>query len=425
MSGTLSTHERAIVGEELPRSAWRPKREFAHSVRKQPIIDGDAPVLYLVDTLNVGGTETQLAQVAVRLRSTSYPVTVGCLRAEGPLVEVLERAGISVVEFRKERTLLSVRGIYQLLRLAIFLHRGRFQVVHAHDPWANLLGVPAAWLARTPIIISSRRYLADPEEQRDRPLRRKWRNKAARMLFRLSTNVVVNSTSVRDVLVKRDGLPPGKIRVIHNGVDLDRFASAPRDRERLFPGVGNSSKLIAVAANMYSRVKGHSCLIVAAGTICREVPEAIFILIGDGKERTKLAQQVREAGLEESFLFLGFRDDVPELLAGCDLAVLPSESEGLPNSVLEAMAAGVPVVATCVGGIPEIIEHGQNGLLVPPENPQALNGALLRVLRDANLAMRLARAGQERMRTHFSFDRVVAELEQLYTPKQIAGSHCG
>src|SRR5437879_1185104 len=212
-----------------------------------------------------------------------------------------------------------------------FLHRGRFQVVHAHDPWANLLGVPAAWLARTPIIISSRRYLADPEEQRDRPLRRKWRNKAARMLFRLSTNVVVNSTSVRDVLVKRDGLPPEKIRVIHNGVDLDRFASARRDREGLFPGVGNSSKLIAVVANMHSRVKGHACLIAAACTVCREVPEAIFILIGDGKERTKLAQQVREAGLEESFLFLGFRDDVPELLAGCDLAVLPSASEGLPN----------------------------------------------------------------------------------------------
>jgi len=416
MSGTLSTHERAIVGEELPRSAWRPKREFAHSVRKQPIIDGDAPVLYLVDTLNVGGTETQLAQVALRLRSTSYPVTVGCLRAEGPLVEVLERASISVVEFRKERTLLSVRGIYQLLRLAIFLHRGRFQVVHAHDPWANLLGVPAAWLARTPIIISSRRYLADPEEQRDRPLRRKWRNKAARILYRLSTKVVVNSASVRDVLVKRDGLPPGKIRVIHNGVDLDRFASAPRDRERLFPGVGNSSKLIAVAANMYSRVKGHSCLIVAAGTICREVPEAIFILIGDGKERAKLERQVREAGLEKSFLFLGFRDDVPELLASCDLAVLPSESEGLPNSVLEAMAAGVPVVATCVGGIPEIIDNGQNGLLVPPENPPALAEAILRVLRDRNLAMRLARAGQERVRTHFSFDRVVAELRQLYTP---------
>src|SRR5437879_1185106 len=127
MSGTLSTHERAIVGEELPRSAWRPKREFAHSVRKQPIIDGDAPVLYLVDTLNVGGTETQLAQVAVRLRSTSYPVTVGCLRAAGPLVEVLDRAGMSVVEFRTERTLLSVRGIYQLLRLAIFCTAGGFR----------------------------------------------------------------------------------------------------------------------------------------------------------------------------------------------------------------------------------------------------------------------------------------------------------
>jgi glycosyltransferase involved in cell wall biosynthesis len=170
---------------------------------------------------------------------------------------------------------------------------------------------------------------------------------------------------------------------------------------------------------MHSRVKGHTCLIAAACTVCRDVPDAIFLLIGDGKERPKLEQQVREAGLEENFLFLGCRNDVPDLLAACDLSVLPSESEGLPNAILEAMAAGVPVVATCVGGIPEIIENGQNGLLVPPQNPQALAEAILRILRDSNLAMRLACAGQERTRAHFSFDRVVRELQQLYTLKQV------
>jgi glycosyltransferase involved in cell wall biosynthesis len=366
-------------------------------------------VLYLVDTLNVGGTETQMVHVALRLHSRSHPVVVGCLRAEGPLVEVLERAGISVVEFRKERTLLSARGIFQLLRLAIFLRRGRFQVLHAHDLWANLLGVPAAWLARTPIIISSRRYLADLDWYTP------WRSTVMRMIYRLSTHVTVNSSSVRDLLVQRDGLPPEKIRVLYNAVDVGRFERASRARNRLFPGVGSHSKLIAVVANMYSQVKGHTSLISAAPSVCRDVPGAIFVLIGEGKERPNLEQQVRQVGLEKNFLFLGHRSDVPELLACCDLLVLPSEAEALPNSLLEAMAAGLPVVGTCVGGIPEIIKDGVNGLLAPPKDPQSLAEAILRILQDPHFAKKLSRAGQEMMRTHFGFDRLLAELAQLYT----------
>src|SRR5262249_2479628 len=157
-----------------------------------------------------------------------------------------------------------------------------------------------------------------------------------------------------------------------NAVDVDRFAAAHGDREQLFLGVGSHSKLIAVVANMYSRVKGHTYLISAASSVCQDIPESIFVLIGEGKERPNLEQQVRELGLEKNFLFLGSRSDVPEVLACCDLFVLPSEAEALPNAVLEAMAVGLPVVGTCVGGIPEIISSGVNGLLVPPKDPHAL-----------------------------------------------------
>src|SRR5881394_2193112 len=108
-------------------------------------------MLHLVDTLNIGGTENQMVQTAMRLHRLGYHVTVGCLRAEGPLLQVLEEAGIPVVEFRKNKTLMSPGGLVQLFRLALFLRRGKFQVLHAHDLWSNLLGVPAAWLARTPV----------------------------------------------------------------------------------------------------------------------------------------------------------------------------------------------------------------------------------------------------------------------------------
>jgi L-malate glycosyltransferase len=369
-------------------------------------------VLYLVDTLNVGGTETQVAHVALRLRSRAHDVVVGCLHAEGSLLEVLKRGNVPIVEFRKGKTLLSLNGLYQLFRLAHFLRRGRFHAVHSHDLWSNLLGIPAAWLARIPIIISSRRYLADLEWYTP------WRSLVMRVIYRMSTRVTVNSRSVRDLLARRDSLSPEKIQVLNNAVDVDRFATAQGDREHLFPGTGSHSKLIAVVANMYSRVKGHTYLISAASTVCRDIPEAIFVLIGDGKERPNLEQQVRQAGLEKNFLFLGSRGDVPELLACCDLFVLPSEAEALPNALLEAMAAGLPVVGTRVGGIPEIIRNGVDGLIVPAKDPYALAEAILRILQNPRFAKQLSQAGQEMVRAHFDFDRLLAELEQLYTPAQ-------
>src|SRR5712691_9480508 len=286
MPGPLST-DRAAVAENGPSSPRRlTEFQSALSRLKRPSDNGGAHVLYLVDTLNVGGTETQMVQAALRLHLMGCPVTVGCLRAKGPLLEVLQQAGIPVVEFPKKKTLLSANGVHQLVRLALFLRRGQFHVIHAHDLWANLLGVPAGWLARTPVIISSRRYLADLDWYTP------WRRKIIRTIYRLSTHVIVNSASVRQLLIERDRLPSEKIHVIYNGVDVDRFAGARRDRGRLLGGVGSGSRLIAVVANMYGQVKGHACLIEAARIVCRAVPSAKFVLMGDGPERPKLEQQV-------------------------------------------------------------------------------------------------------------------------------------
>jgi glycosyltransferase involved in cell wall biosynthesis len=371
-------------------------------------------VFYLIDSLNVGGTESQMAATALHLHRVGHEVTVGCLRAEGPLLDLLLKAGVPVVEFPKKKTLLSANGVRQLLRMIVFILRKRFQVAHTHDLWANLLGVPAAKLAGTPIVVSSRRYLVDLEWYS--PLR----NNAMRIIYRLSTYVVVNSEPVRDLLLARDGLCPEKIRVIRNAVDTQRFVVARRDRKELLPGIAEGAKLIAVVANMYSAVKGHHRLIAAACTVCRLHPEAVFLLIGDGTERSKLEQQVAQAELSMNFIFLGCRKDIPEILACCNLSVLPSEAEGLPNAVLEAMAAGLPVVATRVGGIPEVIEDDISGLLVSSQDTQALASAILRILEDPELAARLAQAGQKRMRSHFGFDRLLAELDALYIPAPVA-----
>jgi len=365
-------------------------------------------VFFLLDSLNVGGTETQAVELARRLDPVRYDVTLGCLRARGPLLEKLTGSAVDLREFYPKGGVDSPGGIYQMLRLAMFLRRGGFQIVHTHDLYANLLGIPAAVLARVPVIISSQRDLAHLDLYRTR--RRVW----LRRLQNLSTAVLTNANAVRDAVMAEKGIAASKIRVIYNGVDLERFSAKARDRSWLAPNAGQE-KWIVLVGNMHSDVKGHPCLIAAAGTVAREFPGVRFVLAGDGEVRPDFEQQVAQLGLQSNFLFLGRRDDVPRVLACCDIAVLPSKAEGLPNAVLEYLAAGLPTVASRVGGNAEIVQDGKTGLLVPPDHPSALAEALLRLLRDPGFAVNLGSHGRDYVTSEFSFRRMIENTDQLYT----------
>jgi glycosyltransferase involved in cell wall biosynthesis len=372
-------------------------------------------VFHFVNSLEMGGSEHQMVEVAIRQKTRGHRVTVGCLSAAGPLLEVLQNAGISVNEFNPQGGLLNPRGIYQMLRLTRFLHQGQFNVVQSHDLYSNLFAIPAAWLARIPAILSCRRDLG----------RWWWYTPRRRMVLRwiqgLSTFVIANSQAVCDYLVQEDGFERHQIQVVRNAVDLDRFANVSRNRAKLFPQFGSEDKLIAIVANMNVKTKGHEDLIHAATHVCQSFPKARFLLIGDGPERSALETLVSGLALLENICFLGRRNDIPEILACCDLFVLPSWAEGLPNVVLEAMAAGLTIVATRVGGTVEIIDDEVSGLLVPPHDAHELANKILRILREPNFAQRLARAARERARTEFSFDRLLAELESLYAQARLPG----
>jgi len=382
--------------------------QSSHASAVTPSLPRRRKVFFLLDSLNVGGTETQAVELAIRLDSERYDVTLGCLRARGPLLEKLAGTTVSVREFYPKGGFDSVHGMYQMFRLAIFLRRGGFQIVHTHDLYANLLGIPAAVIARVPVIISSQRDLAHLDLYKTR--RRVW----LRRLQNLSTAVLTNANAVRDAVLAENHFAPQKVRVIHNGVDMERFSHESRDREWLAPG-GPNEKWIVLVGNMHSDVKGHPWLIGAARAITREFPEVRFILVGDGEERKNFERQVAELGLERNFLFLGRRDDVPRVLACCDIAVLPSKAEGLPNAVLEYLAVGLPTVASRVGGNAEIVQDGQTGLLVPPEDSSALGEALLRLLRDPGFAASLGKNGREYVASEFSFQRMIQNTDQLYT----------
>jgi glycosyltransferase involved in cell wall biosynthesis len=374
-------------------------------------------VFYLVDSLNVGGTETQAVELARRMPLAGYQVTLGCLRAQGPLLQRLADTPVILREFHPDGGIDSPRGIYQLLRLTRFLRKQKFDIVHTHDLWSNLMGVPAARLAGVPAIVSSRRDLAHFDWYRGE--RRAW----LRRIQNLSGAVLANASPIRDALIAEDRFAPAKVHLIHNGVDVEKFRKGRERRDILFPNVGDA-KLVVLVGNMHSDVKGHPWLIECAPRVTREFPNVRFVLVGEGALRAQFEQQVGSLGLAENFLFLGIRADIPDILGACDIGVLPSRAEGLSNALLEYLAAGLPTIASRVGGNPELVEDGVSGFLVPPDS-EALGEALLKMLRDPELMRRFGERGREFVVQNFSFERLVRELDALYTDllREHGGNH--
>jgi glycosyltransferase involved in cell wall biosynthesis len=315
----------------------------------------------------------------------------------------------------------------QQIKLARYLRWNGISIVHTYNFYPNVFGIPAARLAGVPHIVASIRdtgaYL--------NPLQAK----AQRIACMMADSIIANADAVRSWL-ESQGHPPEKIRVIRNGVDLTRFAAqlgVPRLHREF--GLSDRAPLIAVLARL-SRVKGIDDFVRAASGVASRFPEARFVVFGDSSHTgdplelayaDELRQLAATLGIGDRLFFAGYRTDVAELLPEISLSVLPSHTEGLPNAILESMAAGVPVVATNVGGVPELIENGVNGLLVPPHDPRALSAAICRLLADPALAAGMATAAKRDARERFSVERMVRETEELYAswPLERKGRHVG
>jgi glycosyltransferase involved in cell wall biosynthesis len=201
----------------------------------------------------------------------------------------------------------------------------------------------------------------------------------------------------------------GKVEVIHNGIPLSQFSRPANFTLRNTLTMATGQPIILTTARL-DKQKGHSHLLAAAAL----VREGLFVLAGNGPERIALEARARQLGVADRVIFLGHRDDIPDLMASCDLFVLPSLNEGLPLSVLEAMAAGKPVIASAIGGMDEIIMSGETGLLVPPADPASLAGAIRMLLSDSVFAQRLATAGKAYVHRKFSAETMVRRVAQIY-----------
>ncbi len=360
-----------------------------------------ARVLYVIDDLMPGGTERVLVDTALRLPEERYRVCVLALFARGPLAEELQRAGLSVSCLGLSRRSVAVKALV-LWRL---LRRLRPGIVHLFRVGSRVFVAPVAWAAGVPHVIG--RWGSLPG---DRPCLWRWVDRLSSCFM---THAEACSRAVAGAL--RCNFLPSRLDadVVHNATSQRPPPSGSRRRARRLLGLARQELVIGCVANLNWR-KGHEYLVRAFASVVSAEPGARLLLVGEGPLRETLERLTRELCLTEEVRFLGRRSDVSELLPALDLFVLPSTTEGLGVALIEAMAVGLPCVATRVGGIPEVVVDGETGLLVPARDPEALAHAILRLLSDPALGRRMGRAGQRRVQERFSIERLVADVERRY-----------
>lgn len=276
-------------------------------------------------------------------------------------------------------------------------------IVHAHDPHAVAVAALALRLGSfraRPVLVASRRV--------DFHVRA---NTLSRLKYREVDLFITASRRIREMLVE-DGIPADAVITVHEGIDVERVQSAPpanaHEAFNLLPGrvIGNIGALVPH--------KGQKYFVEAAPLVLQRVPDARFLVLGEGELRGALERRIADLHLDRHVVLAGFRTDVLSLLKAFDLFVMSSVTEGLGTSLLDAMAAGRAIVATRAGGIPEVVEEGRTGLLVPPGDSSALAGAIVRLLSDEELRMAFGRAGEALVRERFTVDRMVDETLEAY-----------
>ena len=392
---------------------------------RAPVVEGPAPasqlagdrrrrirVLFCVDQLNVGGTELNAVRTAEALDRSRFELSLACFKAEGPLRARYDALGVPIHHFRVA-SLAAPHALREGLRFAATVRRGRYDLVHAHDMYSNIFAVPWARIGGRSRVIASRRWWTEVP----RPALRH----ANRMIYRMAHTVLVNSHALGNLLETSEGVPRERIAVVPNFVTDEAFAPPPLsfvERTRAELGLPPDAVVVGIIANFHD-VKRHDVLLDAIAAIAPGWPSLRVVLVGDGVRRDALQRQAAALGIADRVIFAGLRPHQPSFHHLFDISVLTSREEGFPNTVVEAMAAGRPVIATSVGGTVDAVVDGETGLLTPPGDIGRLTSVIEQLLADPSRRQALGAAGRERARTHFHVSRAMAALEALY--ERLAG----
>ena len=367
-------------------------------------------VLFLVNSFDEGGTERQALHLARRLSERGgVRVHMATLNAGGALARLVAQLDVGAVPEYPLRSFVDLQMARQLARCAAFIRQHRVQIVHTHGFYPNVFGMLAATLARAPIRIASKREGIEN--------RTAWQRRAERIAFRLAHAVVANCHAVRAQLMAA-GVPASRILTIHNGIDPGRITPRTHDRAEALSMLGLAPtpelKYVTLVANLRLVAKDHGTFLRSAQRVRRETADTRFLIAGDGSLLADVRSFARRLGLERDVIFLGSCRYIAELLFISDVCVLSSVSEGFPNAVLEYMAAGRPVIATRVGGIPEAIDDGETGLLVAPRDDVLMASGIVTLLRNPDRAQQIGSRAQAVVLERFSAARQLERTLALY-----------
>jgi glycosyltransferase involved in cell wall biosynthesis len=358
-------------------------------------------VLFIIKPERSAGADMVLLEAAARLDPERYRVFTGLLTPDrGHLIP----PHLTTLDFN----LPGLNGwvwLRFLVHLGWLLRRHRIQIIHTNSYVPGNYARLAAALLRVPLIVDH--WHGFSRFSRKRRL-------ICRLLGRVTDLSLAVSQGVKDYLIEQIGLDPDRIRVVRNGVDLARInRHRPRDQVRRDLGLADATRALGLVARLDHWGKGHREFFTALAVLKDRYPVEALI-IGGGRREAEMLQLAAEMGLAGRVHFLGQRDDVPDLLAALDVFVLPSHSEGVSLALLEAMAAGLPVLASRVGGLPEVVIDGDNGLLIPPQDPEALAAALARLLDDPAWAQKLGANARRQVAEHYSLERLGREINEIY-----------
>jgi glycosyltransferase involved in cell wall biosynthesis len=357
-------------------------------------------ILYFSTSSGPGGAERLVNRLAVRFNTHSFRPHV-CLFRPGWVQQQCERDGIST-------TVIPNKGPFDLVWLRRFLaliRKEQVHLIHAHEFDAIVHGTLAAAIARIPIVatIHGKNYY--------------WEKKSRRMAYCLVSRyarMVAVSKDLKEFVTEHTGITDERIQVIYNGIDeFPDIDAEEQARARYEIGLGSDDPIVGAVGSLYP-VKGHRYLIDAIPSVIRACPAAKFLLVGRGDQEVALKDRIKKLGLERYVHFLGLRQDIGRLLSIMDIFVLPSLSEGLSMATLEAMASAKPVVATRVGGNPELVIEGETGLLVPSEDSGALAKGITTLLLDKHRARAFGQNGRRRVEQRFHINMMIDEYRKLY-----------
>lgn len=364
-------------------------------------------VAFCIDNMNLGGTELNAVRLAPHLQAAGVDLRIFTLARDGPLLARYDALGIPVEQAPIAR--LYGRSAWEAgRRLKRWIRRERIPIVHAHDFYSNIFAAPWARLAGARFL-ASRRWWEGPDRRAQR-----WANRAS---YLLAHRVVANSPAVADLLVRSERVGRHRVVVVPNFLDAEAFAPPPPGwvdaaaRELNLP----DDRLVVGAVANLSPVKNHALLVEAADLLRHRWPRLHVVLVGaDAGSQSELVARVEQLGLADRVHFAGPRPPLPSPHLLFDISVLTSRSEGLPNSVLEAMAAGRPIVATEVGAVADAVADGETGYLVPPGDPRALADRIDRLLADPGLRARLGARGAQVAGERYTAGAAVAALLRVY-----------